>query len=105
MKNSDKPGLVHAPRNPSTQNGGSRVQGYRKLSQIKGGKQGRREEGKKGRRGEGRKGEGSGERSLTWFPSLLALMGKELAQEPEESGLGSNANHLDSPKVRFPVSK
>lgn len=59
MKNSDRPGLVHAPRNPSTQNGGSRVQGYRKLSQIKGGKEGRRE-GR--RRGGGRKGEGSGER-------------------------------------------
>lgn len=56
MKNSDKPGLVHAPRNPSTQNGGSRVQGYRKLSQIKGGKQGRREEGKKGRGGKGKEG-------------------------------------------------
>lgn len=54
---------------------------------------------------EGGREEGSGGRSLTWFPSLLALMGKELAQEPEESGLGSNTNHLDSPKVRFPVSK
>lgn len=66
MKNSDKPGLVHPPRNPSTQNGGSRVQGYRKLSQIKGVKEGRREEGEEGRkeegwrREEGRKGVGEG---------------------------------------------
>lgn len=49
--------------------------------------------------------EKGGQRSLTWFPSLLALMGKELPQEPEESGLASNNNHLDSPKVHFPVSK